>query len=230
MQSVSTINQRRSRRGRLEAYLAAGVTAAGLSTAADAGIVTIDVSGISGPNAGVASGQNQYIYNFPIAGPTLEIYNNSFDMSGLDGDDFLQFANGGVYASPVNFSAGTEISIASMWSGIGNNTVFRNGLASAPVFGANSYMGFRFSTDSGANYNYGWIEVTWNGTDTFEILSAAYEDTLNTPILAGDTGAAPVPEPASGAVVALLMGGTALRQWRKKRRDAETADSESLAS
>ena len=29
--------------------------------------------------------------------------------------------------------------------------------------------------------------------------------------------AAPVPEPASGAIAVLLMGGTALRQWRKKR-------------
>ena len=29
---------------------------------------------------------------------------------------------------------------------------------------------------------------------------------------------AAVPEPASGAIAALLMGGTALRQWRKKRR------------
>jgi len=46
------------------------------------------------------------------------------------------------------------------------------------------------------------------------LVSAAYEDTgaaIQTP------ANAPVPEPASGAVVALLMGGTALRQWRKKR-------------
>jgi len=44
-------------------------------------------------------------------------------------------------------------------------------------------------------------------------------------------GPAPVPEPASSAVVALLMGGAALRNWRKSRnkQDAQEPSSESLA-
>jgi hypothetical protein len=45
-------------------------------------------------------------------------------------------------------------------------------------------------------------------------------------------GPAPVPEPASSAVVALLMGGAALRKWRKSKnkQDAQEPSSESLAS
>ncbi|MFN9508684.1 MAG: PEP-CTERM sorting domain-containing protein [Planctomycetota bacterium] len=45
-------------------------------------------------------------------------------------------------------------------------------------------------------------------------------------------GPAPVPEPASSAVVALLMGGAALRKWRKNKnkQDAQEPCSESLAS
>ena len=94
----------------------------------------------------------------------------------------------------------------------------------APVFGTNSFMGFRFSTNENVDVYYGWLEVTWNGTDTFQILAAAYEDTPNTAIAAGSTGGGAVPEPASSAIVALLMGGTALRQWRKKRCENDTAN------
>jgi hypothetical protein len=41
-------------------------------------------------------------------------------------------------------------------------------------------------------------------------------------------GGAPVPEPASSAVVALLMGGAALRKWRKKK-DAKEPRCDSIA-
>jgi len=62
-------------------------------------------------------------------------------------------------------------------------------------FGAGSFIAFRFGTSG--NYNYGYLEVTWDSSNTtFQILSGAYESDVNTAILAGATGGAPVPGPA----------------------------------
>lgn len=104
------------------------------------------------------------------------------------------------------------------------STVFKNSRRSVPDFGPNSFLGFRTTTGQ-----YGYIEVLWTAsTNTFKLVSAAYESDVGLAIQT--PGGAPVPKQASGAVVALLMGGTALRQWNKKRRDQETACDESLAS
>jgi hypothetical protein len=75
-------------------------------------------------------------------------------------------------------------------------------------------MGFKFG--SGSTWNYGYIEVlwTWGGTKStsaFQLLSAAYESTANTAILAG---AAPVPAPSVLALMAL--GGGAFRRARQR--------------
>ena len=95
---------------------------------------------------------------------------------------------------------------------------------SAPDFTRGSYMGFRFG--SGSSYKYGWLEMTWDSTSSqFQILSGAYESSPNTQILAGATGATPVPEStASGGLMGLLLGGAALRQWRKSRSKADVAE------
>ena len=128
-----------------------------------------------------------------------------------------------VYGNTKNFSVGASIGASSTFSG-DSSFFFRDSgnlstYAFSQDFGAGSYVGFK--TKDG---NYGYLEVTWSkASKQFFILSGAYESTPNTPILAGATpggGDGAVPEPASGAIAALLMGGTALRQWRKKRRDA----------
>ena len=229
----------RSRRYRLNTYLATGLGACGLASSAEAAVVSINITSpnISGVNAGVASGAKTVITSWPIAGAgTLEIHNayvnDDETLWGFDGESNgagrLDFAYSGVYADPRNFSAGSLIDSSANWTSRGNDTAFRyisgpNDFK-APVFGTNSFMGFRFSTNGNVDVYYGWLEVTWNGTDTFQILAAAYEDTPNTAIAAGSTGGGAVPEPASSAVVALLMGGTALRQWRKKRCENDTAN------
>ncbi len=225
----------RSRRDRLKTYLATGLGACGVATSAEAGVVSININSpnISGPNAGVASGSRTVINHWPIAGLlNLGIYNGYDGLIGLGPFvGYLQFAINGPFASPKNFTTGSQIGSSENWSQSASRTTFKNGSDVSPSFGSNSFMGLRFSTNFGVDWYYGWVKVTWNGTDTFEILAAAYEDTPNTPILAGNTGGGgAVPEPASGAVVALLMGGTALRQWRKKRRENDAANSDSLAS
>ena len=149
---------------------------------------------------------------------------------GLDGggNPTLHFAVFGVaYASPNNFGLGTTIDVSASFDGFVARTVFRytgDGSVSAD-FGANSFMGFRFGVFGGTDFNYGWLEATWtSSTNTFQLLSGAYESTVNTPILAG--AAAPVPEPTTGALAALVLGGTALGVARRRRQKAAAATTE----
>ena len=82
-------------------------------------------------------------------------------------------------------------------------------------FGAGSFMGFRFGTSG--NYNYGYLEVTWDSSNTtFQILSGAYESTANTGILAGATAAA-VPGGGVSAMALMALGGGAFRRRSRGR-------------
>jgi len=209
---------------RLGTYLATAIGSCGLASSADADIVTIDVANISGVNGGVAAGSEEVLSKWVLDG-TLGVSNSfvptgsSVTITGLRGLAFLNFASSG-YATPTNYSYGSSISSGSTF-GDNSGSLFRVNAGVSPAFGPNSYMGFRLGLPS--SYNYGWIEVTWDGTN-FEIKSAAYESTLNAPILAG--AAAPVPEPSTGALAALVLGGTALGVARRRRKQEAAATSE----
>jgi len=237
--------QKSGSRYRLEAYLAAGLGSCGLASSAQAAVVTLDLTkagsnqvDITGVNGGAGVGSFTSIQGFflPSLGNQLNILNGVVgNYFGIDGTSGLEFGReqGTSGASPQAFSFGVSIggSTLTTWSFNGYYTYFKNNFRESEAFGANTYMAMRSKV--GADYYYGWIEVTWDPTlDQFQLISAAYEDTPNTTIQAGDTGAAPVPEPASSAVVALLMGGAALRKWRKNKnkQDAQEPSSESLAS
>jgi hypothetical protein len=234
---VARKNDRSSaRRARLGAYLATGVGSIGLGTSADAGVISIDLTGYTADNMGIAPGPGSYptgrgsISNF-APGSTLLGFNNVYGAyTGLSlqgGGDvgILTTTGNGIYDIPINVGAGVSIGPSSGTFEEGySSTVFKNGLRSAPDFGPSSFLGFR--TVSG---QYGYIEVLWTAsTNTFKLVSAAYESDAGVAIQT--PSGAPVPEPASGAVVALLMGGTALRQWRKKRQASQEACNEGLAS
>jgi len=211
----------------LAAYLAAGVGLAGIAPAADAAIVTIDITNpnVSGPNGGVASGGYSVINNW-VPGAALALFNahSSQNLSGLGGNVYFATSTY-YYASPQNLAFGSTIdgslsfatlqgvtffNIYNYYYGTGGNT------STSPDFGSGSYMGFAFA--NGINYNYGWIEITWSGsTNTWEILSAAYESQPNTAILAGDVGSVSAPGPSPASLLALIVGGAVLRQWRQRR-------------
>ena len=221
-----------ARRARLAAYMATGVGAIGLGTSSQAAVIPITLTGNTGDNnMGLAPGTNQNFYFIP--GSTLfaanaYIGNTGVSVQGISGGGIA--ATGSGFAdTPIKFGPGSLIGPTSgTFENSYTPTMFKNSGRTVGDFGPNSFLGFRTEKVGGVNY-YGYIEVLWTAsTNTFKLVSAAYEDTgaaIQTP---GGGGA--VPEPASGAVVALLMGGTALRQWRKKRRDQETACDESLAS
>jgi hypothetical protein len=232
-----------ARRARLAAYMATGVGAIGLGTSSQAAVVSIDLTGKTGDNMGIAPGPGSYptgrgvINNFGT-GSRLNAFNNVYgkytgiavQSMGAGGTPVgtLTTSGNGAFDTPINVGAGVAIGPSSGFFAEGYiSALFKNHLRSAPDFGPNSFLGFRTAAGQ-----YGYIEVLWTAsTSTFKLVSAAYESTpgvaIQTP---GGGGGGAVPEPASGAVVALLMGGTALRQWRKKRRDQETACDESLAS
>jgi hypothetical protein len=215
----------------LAAYLAAGVGLAGLAPAADAAIVTIDITNpnVSGPNGGVGNGGFSVIGNW-VPGASLSLFNGygGGNLSGLSGS--LDFATSTYYyASPQNLAFGSTID-GSLSFAASNGVTFFNifnyyyggqgNTYTSPDFGSGSYMGFVFG--NGLTNNYGWIEITWSGsTNTWEILAAAYESQANTAILAGDVGSVSAPAPSPASLLALIVGGAALRQWRQRRRSTQ---------
>lgn len=225
-----------ARRARLAAYMATGVGAIGLGTSSQAAVVSIDLTGYTGDNMGIASGNFQNFYFIP--GSTLFVANayqgnTGLSVQGISGGGIAATTGNGIADTPIKFGPGSVIGpYSGYFTPSYSPTMFKNSGRTVGDFGPSSFLGFRTELVSGVNY-YGYIEVLWTAsTNTFKLISAAYDDTgvaIQTPGGGGGGGGA-VPEPASGAVVALLMGGTALRQWRKKRRDQETACDESLAS
>jgi hypothetical protein len=211
---------------RIASYLSLGVTGALMATATgDAAIVMIDLTNvngqnITGANAGLAAGNMHSIDNWLGAGTgRLEIYNNSSSYWGLDGDGSgsvdLQFAFNGPNASPRNFGAGVTIDGSATWTGNATKTTFKYGSDTSPDFGDGSFMGFRFGVIGSGNFTYGYLEVTWNSsTNTFQILSGAYESTANQAILAGATAAVPVP--AASLLALMALGGNSFRRSRTR--------------
>jgi len=244
---MSTIHPARSPRGdsrpssvsatgsaRLAAYLAAGVGASLVGTPnAEAAVVAINLTNVGGQNitavnAGLSSGGSLSIANWlgPGTGGTIKLFNDanvSGDVFwGLSGGGGLEFATSS-FANPVNFGVGTSIgptTVASFSSDAPASAfrwVYSSNTYNSPNFGAGSFMGFRFG--SLGSFNYGYLEVTWNSTtSTWQILSGAYESTVNTAILAGAT---PVPAPtaavpAPSALALLALGGGAFRRARAR--------------
>jgi hypothetical protein len=221
-------------RARLASYLTVGVTGALMATAhSEAAVVMIDLTNvqsndITGPNAGVTSGQALSIYDWlGTNSGSLELFNNYqpyyttssyFGVKGGSGagGSRLYFATNGSIASPTNFGAGSSIDSVAGWAGYTYQSVFRFSSSTASAnFGPNSFIGFRFG--SAGNYNYGYLEVTWNSTtNVFQFISGAYETTVNTSILAGATPSA-VPGGGLSAMALMALGGGAFRRRSRGR-------------
>lgn len=241
----------RRSQARLAGYLAATAGSCGLATTADAEVIAIDISAFSGPNGGLSGANNQYKFTDfagPVGSGTLWAMDGytsgSFTWWGLYPTDGLSIAvnpasgpSPSYYdqaASPKNFGLGSSVgssetfatydSSSSPYTYEGFLAVFQWSDGSktkiSPDFGANSFIGFRFA--NGSDFNYGYLEVTWDSASTtWEVLSGAYENSVNTGILT--SSAAPVPEPgastmAFGALASLCLGGSALKRWKKQRR------------
>ncbi len=185
-------------------------------------IVTINLASAGSNNQNITGANpNTTVLNPAGANSSYWVLTANGTDFGISGSTTMKFAiivNGGPPASPKNFAGGSLISSSSTFSYDSAATVFRYGSSSSANFGANSYLGFQFTRDSGATFNYGYIEATWNSTSNqFQFLSAAYENTANVGITAG----AAVPEPGTltlGSLALLAGGGAAVRRYRKQRQ------------
>lgn len=215
---------------RLGAYLAAGLGASTVATpVADAAIVNLNIGpsgfNIGGVNAGLSLGGSNFKSNFPDSLQGILFLANQYYVYGLGNATGLALVYGGYFATdsnaaarPTRFALNAPINGSSRFADDVSTgaSFFKVESYSAPNFGPGSYMGFI----SGQG-NYGWLEVTWDGTN-FEILSGAYETDPGDTIYAGQgAGPAAVPEPGTWAAAALLAGGAAFARWRKRRDEAQ---------
>ncbi len=82
--------------------------------------------------------------------------------------------------------------------------------------GDQGFAGIRFGY--GSAYYYGWVDMTMNPDETVTVNRWALDDVADAPVT---TGASPVPEPGSGAMLALLALGAA--GLRRRRQSATSA-------
>jgi len=208
---------------RLGAYLAIGVGTGALATSAEAAVVPIDVSSISGVNGGVTAGTFRTIYNFPAFGAGNLFLANAYTTNQTTGLSFqypgLGFATGVSLATPVKFAAGTLIDAT---AGGGTfyadyNSIFKFNAFVSPDFGPNSFLGFKDALG-----RYGYIETTWNSTtNEFRIFSAAYESVAGVGIMTPGGAAVPEIDPAGlASTMSLVMGSVAMLEQRRRKRAA----------
>lgn len=214
--------------------LLAGLAA--LSSAAQAAVVIINLNDPKGDGTTAPNNSDTLVGPYPSFGHITDWLDQPFfgssgdliidndplqQMVGIGGMGITAISAGIFNATPTNFSAGASIGSGSPWNVPGANQSFRFSSAVSPNFDAGSYLGFRIEDqDSLGNYYYGWLEVTWNGT-SMNILSGAYERTVNTAILAGATSSSSsVPDSGSTGALGLLLGGVLVRHWRRQRRAA----------
>ena len=97
-----------------------------------------------------------------------------------------------------------------------------------------AFLGVRFhlpSDPNPADFYYGWIHLMTTYVNNMSgqmgsvtLKGYAYQNTANTPINAGDTGAAgAAPEPATGGLVLLALGAGAVGTWRKRKQARKAA-------
>jgi hypothetical protein len=195
----------------LTSYLTTAVTVGTLASTSHATVLSLDLSSISGPNAGVVIGTYSYVdfstIDAGLTGP-LGFVNDYIGLWGF-GITSIPIAVNGGYATPRNFSPASWIDASASFSADPLEIAFRVVNANpvvSPDFGPASYIGFL--SDNG---HYGYLEVTWEATtNTFQILSGAYEDQPGVGIMT------PVPEPSSAMLsLGALAAGACIRRRKQ---------------
>jgi hypothetical protein len=237
----TTHKSRATSKAALGRYLAAGLGATGLATVeSEAAIVNRDITNIggqnlSGINGGVPANSFKIVSNFlGLTGRDFLVGNSygSYDEFGFIGFSLngVRFASAGTLVTPVNFPENSTVGPSATWAPLGGalfaTSYTGGGFAPSFPLTPSSHIGFRVAANGtgptfgdATEFNYGYFRVTWEGTNDanaqFQILSGAYESTVNTPI--------PVPEPAGVALAgigALALGAGAIRRSRKARKAA----------
>jgi len=190
-----------------------------LASTSNAAVFTMDISSISGPNAGVPVGGQAYVDLSTLDSGLIGIFNipnkpanNLVGVSGhkVGAGNETMIAKSG--SDPKRFGSGETIDATAGTFTSGYQGLFFYGAGNkVPAWNAGSYLGFK-----SGNNRYGYLEVTWNpDTDTFQILSGAYESVEN----AGIT--TPIPEPEASTLALLVAGAGAVVALRRRKAVAE---------
>ncbi len=235
---------------RLGAYFGAGLAASlGTPSDAEAAIIFFDVN----PDQTIPFGGNVTFGSIDLLNGTYTLNGKAGASFGLawsgnatsgsvDPVGNIEWGYSGSYVKRLALN--DSISGASAWT-------WSSKSAPGSAYLVGGYIGkggeWGFSGDSGSVtgfaplrinvggiYNYGWAEVTYANTDAFSsylnnatitVAGFAFEDQVNTAILAGD-GATPIPEPgtwAAGAGLFALAVGAHLRRRRERKAAASDA-------
>ena len=89
-------------------------------------------------------------------------------------------------------SNGSTINSTTGWHDKGDAYIDPVWAATKFPTGVDKFIGAKFNL--GSNAHFGWIRVNWDGNGTLIIKDFAYENTPNTPIIAGDIGSSGTPE------------------------------------
>ena len=131
------------------------------------------------------------------------IYNDTSMMGGGSGLLLWNWSNTFQWVTPGPMAKNTLLGSGASLGG--NNYYF-------PMYSSSSsaYWGLAYAI-GGGNFNYGWVQLSYNAsTTTATFLGAAINTTPNQSILVGQ-----VPEPSALSLLALGLGGlTILRQRR----------------
>jgi len=130
-----------------------------------------------------------YIGNSPLLRPVI---------AGTD--QILRLEPGTVIGSGSNFAFGESGSTTHLGGGPGQFALNVPG-----------YLGFTFRSVVGGSDYYGWLQIEIHNTGPGKIISWAYDNTPDTPIV---TGATVVPEPGVLGLLTLAGAGLGLRRRR----------------
>lgn len=230
-----------SRGRKLGSLAAVGAGAVSMTVeTAQAGVIvsdtlntTIGFSSNSQPTRGGHTAA-AHLFNTFAGGPIFGFKARSFGGGSTFSRSVTGYNAGFQLAGPLigNFAGGAEFNPQ---GAVGNGFAVgrRNWGSSVSMYGSaftDRYLLFRFA---GTTTVYGWIEASLTLTrannsfasngPNLTIIRYAYDDS-GALLAAGDTGAAPTPEPATlgeTGAGALILGAEGLRRWRKARKQAQ---------
>jgi len=213
-------------RNQIAKSLAAAVALLAVDQSADAGTIVVQNPNVTvGFNAGDLSKFNLNLNTGNPGGMKSQGMALVTSSSG-----YIKIANGAgnnggpAFFKTVGSSSCTAKPFAAgvTWNGAGGastsiSVYLQTSSGNVTLF-TNEYYLFYFEDSSNAKH-YGWMLGSLT-SNSYHLISYAYDTTANVTIAAGD-GAAAVPEPSSlalGAMGALVLGAAGVRKWKKDRQ------------